>query len=198
MNPPTRYGGTTPQEISPPTPAGGLLEASQGESLPPSRLEALLAEAKAIEIPRLKGYSIRLSRYSKRALSRAHPLTGRKKRKKYKARPDMKARRKRKWQAAYKAKALLHEEGCYKFYRTVYGDRWRITPEEWGYIWAEYDLEGSSPVIQTLPGLGPSGDLTPYTILIRSKQERNLRDTIYDGQSREIEDILCGEHKSYI
>lgn len=65
------YGGTSPTETSPPT-----------------RLEELLEASKSMELPRLRGYSIKLSKYSKKQLSRDHPLVARKKRKKRKPRRD--------------------------------------------------------------------------------------------------------------
>lgn len=159
----------------------------EGE-LPSHRtLEELLEASRGMVLERMPGHGVKRSRFTTRMLVRDHPMERKAKRKKPKARRDSSLRKKRIRSARYRAEALLDRDKCYQLYRARHGERWQITLEEWYKIWEEAGLEGTSPIVTSIY---PKGVMSKYSVVIRPKQERKLRATIYDGEEQKIHDLM--------
>lgn len=193
-----------PDEKTSPTLAEELLALfGSGESTPPEtevveeiefasdidRVVEALASGPAPA--RLPGAGVRLSKFTTKQMSRKRKIDKPPRKKPGKKHWKAKASRKMwavKRDRAYNLKWLVHSKwGVFSYYKQEFGPKWKITKPEWEYIWDTYGLEGMAPVVRAV---APGVVMTPFTIVIRSRQESKLKDVIYDGQNRMIHEML--------
>jgi hypothetical protein len=95
---------------------------------PDVRLQALLEASRGIQLPVLPGASVRLSRFTRKQISRANPL---KSRKKPRGRPKdhYQTRRKK------KRERNRSKWDRYAKYRHRFGARWLLTRDDWEVLW---------------------------------------------------------------
>jgi hypothetical protein len=164
-----------------------VLGASRGisEGWSPQRLDELVKQSKTVLLPKVEGSTIRLSKFSKKQLSRrvkVRPGTKRhgkllrtvKSRPKRHYKSEMKAQRE--WQRKY------HRSARRKFWelRKKKGpDQWLVTEDEWNDIW---ELLGTWRF--TVLRYDDSAPYTKYNLYIFDKSGK-----LYEGAEEQLRDM---------
>jgi hypothetical protein len=152
---------------------------------PSVRLQALVERSRGIVLPKIEGSTIRLSKFTKKQLSRANKVRpgtvkrGRRLFKRKRKRHHLTTRRvRREWQREY------HRSPRRKFWelRKKKGEDWQVREDEWNEIW---DLLGGCTSFE-VRRYEEDKPFTKYNLYIYRRSDKHK---LYEGKEEELRDI---------